>query len=163
MPPQTPNMRLLLLPISTRRTLIYCEPPSHSIPVSEQTRLDKAVNWSSRTWASWEKAPSGWKKTTTTWGNKMLRGIPFEEWGLKSIPGLKKQRRLELERDFGSAKKIEVRFPGSFQSLCQGPMGQDVREVCRKLGTERQSLHQRTLVKSVAAMPLTIPFGLLPM
>src|SRR5690606_40853006 len=57
-----------------------------------------------RTWLSFEKAPSGWKKSVTTWGNSLIQRIPFEEWSLRSIPPasyrkaqLAAQQRREIE------------------------------------------------------------------
>lgn len=90
----------------------------------------------------------------------MLRGIPFEEWGLKSIPNLPAKRKRDIEAGVGDVpEKIEVRYPRLFQGLFKD----DVKVICSRISTERQTLHYRTLLKSVAAMPLTIPFGLLPM
>lgn len=164
-------MKLFLLPISTRRALIYCEPLSNLMPVSKQSYLDRAVSKANTTWATWEKdtkAIGNWKKRTTNWGNIMLRRIPFEEWSLKSIPPLGKRPT----RDFGSGEKqmlvggavgekterVEVRYPALYQALGK----ESVTDVLRRLSTERQGLHSSRLKYCVVGMPLTIPFGLLP-
>jgi len=80
-------MRIFLLPISTRRTLIYCERahgqlgsggPSQTW-ISSQT--DRIVNKANETWANWENAPGGWKKKLTGYGNEyVFSRISFEEW-----------------------------------------------------------------------------------
>lgn len=145
-------MRLFLLPISTRRALVYCAPPSHAVPTEKQTLLDKAVAKASSTWAGWETSQTKWKLKVTHYGNNFLRRIPFEEWSLKSIPSRPKLAPGEV------ANKVEVSFPGSFQGLQK----ESVLDVLKRLSTDRQGLHRQRLVGSIVAMPLTIPVGLLP-
>lgn len=147
-------MRLFLLPISTRRTLIYCErvqqqlAPGAKPPISERI-LTKAAD----TWASWEKAPKGWQKSLTTHGNKLLRRIPYEEWGLKSIPPVSKRRLREIEE---GRLGFECLYPGAFLE------GERVDGILRRLANERQALHRKRLWQSVLLMPTTIPFMIIP-
>lgn len=145
-------MRLLLLPISTRRALVYCSPPSHAVPTEKQTYLDKAVGKASKTWAEWEASETKWKLKVTYYGNNFLRRIPFEEWSLKSIPSRQKLAPGEVDQ------KVEVSYPGQFQGLQK----QSVLDVLKRLSTDRQGLHKQRLIGSIVAMPLTIPVGLLP-
>lgn len=164
-------MRLWLLPISTRRTLIYCEPLANAVPTAKQSYLDRAVNKANTTWAAWEKDEKStldWKKKTTSYGNMMFRRIPFEEWGLKSIPPLRSGSTTAREDGNGtpvsgtrpaSGERINVSFPALYQGLCKEP----VMDLLKRLATERQVLHRNRLVGSVVGMPLTIPFGLIPM
>ncbi|KAF4552801.1 putative mitochondrial K+-H+ exchange-related protein [Elsinoe fawcettii] len=149
-------MRIFLLPISTRRTLIYCEklpstsPASSSLlPFPLATFPDRIVARANTTWADWERVPTGWKKTLTTYGNRAFARIPFEEWGLKSLPALHEGTKERAER-------TEVVYPGRFME------GGKVMETLRRLSTEREGLHKRRLVGSVVAMPFTIPVGLIP-
>lgn len=159
-------MRLLLLPISTRRTLIYCEPLASSTPASEQSYFDKGIAKASKTWADYEKSDSKWKLKLTEYGNKMLRRIPFEEWGLKSIPPLKKKQLVHLQsllRENKNSKEIrekhlEVHYPGAYQKLTK----ESVTQVLERLAFERQSLHKNRLIGSIGAMPLSMPFALIP-
>ncbi|KAI9671648.1 MAG: hypothetical protein M1831_003176 [Alyxoria varia] len=149
-------MRLYLLPISTRRVLLYCEPRSHSAPAT-QTWTDKIVSKANSTWADWEKdnkAIFNWKQRTTSYGNMMFRRIPFEEWGLKSIPPLRKRKDGQL----GEHAVVEVRYPGLYHGLCQ----ESVMDMLRRMSAERKSLHTQRMWYSIAALPLTIPVGLLP-
>lgn len=145
-------MRLFLLPISTRRTLIYCErakPP----PGIKPSIQDRVVNKANETWLSFEKTPGGWKKTLTTYGNKVFRRIPYEEWGLKTIPTLSNKRR---EAELSQQDKVEVLFPSLF--LKQN----NVLDVCKQLAVERQPLHRQRMIYSAIGAPLTLPFALLP-
>ena len=81
-------MRLFILPISTRRTLIYCEriAPSLAPGATKPPLADRIITKSSAVWTSWEKAEKGWQKKVTDYGNALFRRIPFEEWGLKTLP-----------------------------------------------------------------------------
>ena len=155
-------MRLLLLPISTRRSLIFCEKTANHVPTSQQSYMDRITNKANMTWADWEKADGGWKKKLTQYGNMMFRRIPFEEWGLKSIPQRKptNSKTSAAQVDKKLENPVEVIYPGLFQGLT----GQDgVRQVLKRIATERQELHRKRMWYSMIGMPLTIPFALVPM
>lgn len=108
----------------------------------------------------------------------MFNRIAFEEWGLKSIPPIKSgPRRTDGNKGMGmqpdgapndkektgarqsGEKIVEVRYPAMFQGLNKEP----VLQLLQRLGTERQSLHQKRMWWSMGAIPLTAPIGLLPM
>ncbi|KAI9778986.1 MAG: hypothetical protein M1839_007797 [Geoglossum umbratile] len=144
-------MRLFLLPISTRRTLIYCERSSR-LTTNQKTLLDKATAKAAQIWVQWEKSNKKWQRTVTEYGNRAFQRIPFEEWGLKSIPPLSPQRRAEG----ATSKKVEVTFP---LTLIRPD---SVGALLRKLGTERQSLHRKRMWWSIVGMPITLPMALVP-
>ncbi|KAK8172843.1 mitochondrial K+-H+ exchange-related-domain-containing protein [Phyllosticta citrichinensis] len=153
-------MRLFLLPISTRRALIYCERPGVATPGHQVSLLDKATNKANQTWANWEKpdndAPwyrGGWKRSLTLHGNKVLRRIPYQEWGLKTIPALSGGRR---QAELDGTDKVEVTFPGLFLKHDR------VFPLLRQLATERQSLHRKRFWWSIVGMPISAPFALIP-
>ena len=146
-------MRLFLLPVSTRRTLIYCQ--RLNVTTTEQkTYLDKGTAWAAKTWAKWEKKESGWQKKVVEYGNQALKRIPYEEWGLKSIPPLSARRKSE---ELSCKEKVELSFPTTLIPEAE------VSNVLRKLATERQSLHKRKMMWSFVAMPITAPVALVPM
>jgi len=145
-------MRLLLLPISTRRTLIYCQ--RRNVITAEQNGwLDKKSKKAAEMWAGWEKKESGWQRKVVDYGNEALKRIPFEEWGLKSIPPLSARRK---EEEISGKDSVEVAFPPSII-----PEGQ-VRDVLKSLSTEREGLHKKRLVWSIIGMPIVAPFALVP-
>jgi hypothetical protein len=146
-------MRLFLLPISTRRTLIYCQ-RLNITTAEQQTLLDKGTTRAAKLWAGWEKKESGWQKKVVDYGNQALKRIPYEEWGLKSIPPLSARRKAE---ELSGKEKVEVSFPTMLI-----PEG-EVSEVLRKLATERQSLHKKRMIYSFIGMPITAPVAIVPM
>ncbi|KAF2101810.1 hypothetical protein NA57DRAFT_34864 [Rhizodiscina lignyota] len=145
-------MRLFLLPISTRRTLIYCERIAQD-PNAPRTIADRATSKVNETWISWERKEKGWQKTLTNWGNKVLRQIPFEEWGLKTIPSLTDKRK---EMWLSGKSKMEVLYPGLYLESSKVPT------ILKALATERQALHRRKLYWSLIGLPITAPFALVP-
>lgn len=146
-------MRLFLVPISTRRALIYARPLQNEAS-RELSLLDKATGKAAKTWASWEEAKGGWKKHLVTWGNRVQQRIPFEEWGLKSIPSLTSQRRSD---ETHGTKKIDVLFPGNAVRLEKLP------SVLHTIATERQEFHRKKMIWSLGFAPITAPFALVPM
>jgi len=145
-------MKFFLLPISTRRTLIYCQ--RLNIATTEnKSLLDKATARAANLWAGWEKKEAGWQRRVVDYGNKALKRIPYEEWGLKSIPPLSSRRK---EEELSGKEMVEVLFP---EILI--PNGK-VLDVLRILGTERVALHKQRLLWSFIGMPLVAPFALVP-
>ncbi|KFY45393.1 hypothetical protein V494_00971 [Pseudogymnoascus sp. VKM F-4513 (FW-928)] len=146
-------MRLYLLPISNRRTLLYCRRLNVSIS-DDPTFIDRGTIRAAKLWADWETKDSGWRKKVVDWGNTALKKIPYEEWGLKSIPPLSARRKAE-ELEAGQAT-VEVSFPSGVI-----PMN-EVSELLRRLGTERESLHKSRMVYCFIGMPISAPVALLP-
>ena len=148
-------MRLLLLPISTRRTLIYCEPASVVVRSGERTWPEWAVNKATPTWATWEKSDKTVLRRTTEYGNKILRRIPFEEWGLKSIPG----RKGGVESPPSSSDtQVQVRFPAQYIKLGN----KSAMDVLHALATERTALHKKRFYWSAGLAPFTAPLAIVP-
>ena len=111
---------------------------------------DRIVNKANSTWAGWEKATSGWQKQLTTYGNQLFRRIPFEEWGLKTLPPLTAGTR-------GKIGRTDVLFPSAFLKE------EKAMDTLTQIARDRQGLHRTKLLWSVIGMPLTIPFALVPM
>lgn len=146
-------MRLYLLPISTRRALIYCQRLNKQLS-PESTYVDRITTKAAKYWSEWEEAPSGWKKKVTQYGNQAFKRIPYKEWGLKSIPPLNQQRKAD---ELAGKEKVEVAYP---KTVLQADSVPRILEI---LGTERQALHRRRMWQSLLATPLTLPVGLIPM
>jgi len=154
-------MRLFLLPISTRRTLIYCQrftvtnkDHTNVINKEQASWLEKGTQKAASIWSGWEKKESGWQRKVVEYGNKALKRIPYEEWGLKSVPPLSSRRKVEEE---SGGKAVELFFPSSVVPQ------ENVLEVLKTLGTERQGLHKQRLIYSFIGMPLVAPFAIVPM
>lgn len=147
-------MRLFVIPISTRRALIYSRAISKGQTPKELSWTDRVTGKAAEKWAQWEEAEKGWKKHLVTWGNRVQQRIPFEEWGLKSIPSLSAQRRMD---ETHGKKKIDVLFPGN--AIKPGKL----QAILMKIATERQELHRKKMWWSFIAAPITAPIALIPM
>ncbi|EDN93925.1 hypothetical protein SS1G_09792 [Sclerotinia sclerotiorum 1980 UF-70] len=121
---------------------------------NEVSLLDKTTTKANKLWNSWEKKDSGWQKKVVEFGNKALKRIPYEEWGLKSVPPLSKRRQ---EEELSDKEKVEVSFPSTFLPR------ERVLEILEILGTERKQLHKTRLWGSIIGMPIVAPFALVPM
>jgi hypothetical protein len=145
-------MRLYLLPISTRRTLLYAQ--RLNAPASaKQTWSDWLQAKAARTWSGWEQKDKGWQKSVVGYGNQILRRIPYEEWGLKSVPPLSQRRK---EGEMKGTEKVEVVYPKSLLAMDKVP------KILNTLATEREALHKRRLIWCFIGMPITAPIALLP-
>jgi hypothetical protein len=145
-------MRLFLLPISTRRTLLYCQ-RLHLASTEKQGWLDKGRLKAVDLWASWEKKESGWQKKLVDYGNQALKRIPYEEWGLKTIPPISERRRAE---ELSAKGPVEVLFPPTLIPE------EKVLDLLKTLGTERHGLHKKRMIWSIVGMPIVAPFALVP-
>ena len=149
-------MRLFLLPVSMRRALIYCErvPQRAASDGAKAPIGERIIAKASTTWAQWERYEKGWQKHLTVQGNRLFRRIPFEEWGLKTLPPATKMRLGDVR---AGKIKLQCLYPGAFVD------SSGVFETLMKLATERQSFHQRRMWQCLVGMPLTVPFMLVPM
>ncbi|RDW76690.1 uncharacterized protein DSM5745_06682 [Aspergillus mulundensis] len=145
-------MRLFVVPISTRRALIYARLLRKDVS-KERSILDRVTDKAAETWAKWEEVDKGWKKWVVSWGNRVQQRIPYEEWGLKSIPSLSFQKRIDESH---GTKQVEVLFPGN------AIKEEKLIPMLHKLSKERQELHRRRMWWSLIASPFTAPVALIP-
>lgn len=148
-------MRLFLVPVSTRRTLIYAQ--RLSVTTKDQSKaslLDKGMSLAARTWAGWEKKEKGWQRKVVDYGNYALRRVPFKEWGLKSVPPLSARRGAQEMQGDG---KVEIVFPKSMIAEDQ------VESMALKLATEGAPTYRRNMFWCIVGMPVMLPFALVPM
>ena len=145
-------MRIFLLPLTTRQALIYCQKPVQQA-TKTSSYADRITNYAAKTWAQWETHDKGWRKTVITYGNKGLKRIPYQEWGLKSFPpGTPNAEAATLTE----GKRYDVLYPGNVVHE------KDVPKVLYRLARERKTLHWNRFIGSMFAMPFTAPFALIP-
>ena len=150
-----PVMRLLLLPISTRQSLLYCHRTAQRSPTTAPTWSDRITNKASTTWLNWEKKNSGWQKRVTEYGNQLFKRLPHEEWGLKSIPPMSAEwRAAEVQHN----EVVAVEYPEGL--IKEGTV---INALRRLGGNEKQAFHFKWFLGSIAGMPLTAPIALVPM
>ncbi|MCJ1454061.1 hypothetical protein MMC28_004411 [Mycoblastus sanguinarius] len=141
-------MRLFLLPISTRQSLIYCQRLNLQLS-KETTYLDRIATKASTTWINWERKESGWQKKVTSYGNELFKRLPYEEWGLKSIPPLSARRRKE---EIEGKEEVRIEFPDSLVEADR------VQNALQRFGSkEKQGFHSKWMWGSILGMPITAP------
>lgn len=146
-------MRLFLLPISTKRSLLYCQRINRQLK-KEQSYLDRITSRASKTWLSFEKADKGWKQKVASYGNKLFQRLPYEEWALKSIPPL--SARLQTQ-ELGGDEKTLVEHPPSV--IEHG----SAEETLRNFSTEeRQAFHTKWMWASIVGATISTPIALIP-
>lgn len=144
-------MRLFLLPISTRQSLIYCQ----RITTKEKSYIDRITTKAATTWRNWEKKDKGWQNKVTSYGNKLLQRLPHEEWGLKSIPPLSARRKSD---ELAGTETVRVEFPPSL--IKQHAV---MERLMHFGGKEKFVYHTKWMWGSIAGMPVSAPFALIPM
>ncbi|KIW96143.1 uncharacterized protein Z519_03210 [Cladophialophora bantiana CBS 173.52] len=145
-------MRIFLLPLTTRQALVFCQRGVQK-PKTNPTIVDRLTAKAAETWAKWEAADRGWRKTVVYYGNQGLQRIPYQEWGLKSFPP--SNPKLQAEQ-IAQGKKFDVIYPGNVMHK------DDVPKVLARLARERKQLHWNRFIGSMVAMPICIPFALVP-
>ncbi|KAL2874144.1 hypothetical protein SGCOL_010629 [Colletotrichum sp. CLE4] len=145
-------MRLYLLPITTSRTLLYSQ-RLNIATTNQQGLADKVGKRAAKLWAGWEAKEIGWQKKVVSYGNYALRRIPYEEWGLKSVPPISARRK---DEELKGKEKIELVFPDTIIPTKQA------EQVVRTLAAERDALHKRKLIWCLIGMPISAPFALVP-
>jgi hypothetical protein len=148
-------MRLFLLPISTRRSLIYCQRATQKA-TTDLTYVERATKKAADTWAAWEGAEKGWKKMLTKYGNQGLQRIPYEEWGLKSFPPLSQTAQADDMAMMADGEKFEVHYPRNIIKQEEVPL------ILARLAKERKQLHWTRFMGCLIGMPFMAPFALVP-
>lgn len=146
-------MRLFLLPISTRQSLIYCQRLNQQL-TTQTSYIDKVTTKAATTWVNWEKKESGWQKKVTTYGNKLFQRLPYEEWGLKSIPPLSARRRQD---EIDGTEEVQLEYP---EALLEPQIVQDTLQMYASKA--KQAYHMKWLWGSIIGMPISAPMALIP-
>ena len=145
-------MRLFLLPISSKHTLIYAQRLNKQLSTN-QGYVERATAWASKKWVKWEASDGRVQKKVTTWGNSAFARIPYQEWGLKSIPPLSARRKKE---ELLGNEAVDAIYPSSIVKPADAPL------ILRRIATERQALHKKWMWWSLVGIPFTAPFMLIP-
>ena len=185
-------MRLYLLPISNRQYLLYCQRlTSNSATTGKPASFaDRITKKATNTWVEWERRESGWQKKVTDYGNTLFQRLPYQEYGLKSVPPLTqagKDAWLKKLSGLPEAEATTETANHNEQSHTSGrgnayvdntedehtvelryPEGMFERpkvwEAIRTQGSNAtQGFHSKWLLASLVGMPITAPFALVPM
>jgi hypothetical protein len=132
---------------------LYCIRASGG-PEEKEKLADKITKKAAKLWADWERKESGWQRKVVDYGNYAFRRIPYQEWGLKSVPSLSARKR---QVKLSGREQVDLVFPPSIIPA------QKAEQVLLTLGTDREALHKRKLMWCLIGMPITLPFALVPM
>lgn len=78
-------MRILLLPLTRRRTLLYAQRLTQNAAHKPNPWLVWASQKAQQTWIEWGKSDTSWKAKTVATGNRLLDKIDWEEYSLKTV------------------------------------------------------------------------------
>ena len=78
-------MRILLLPLTRRQTLLYAQRLTQNEGHKPNPWLIWASQKAQQTWLEWGKSDTKWKARTVETGNKLLDKIDWEEYSLKTV------------------------------------------------------------------------------
>ena len=163
-------MRLIVLPLSRNRALLYCQ-TLHLPKVRSKPRLDeKLVAKATQTWHSFEKSDTKWKQKIVQFANFALERIPYTEWALKTVPPLNTfQRKLEgkdahvkpteiVQSGLSASdlEPIEVVYPSTAMSLDQA------KAQLATLASRGLKTHRTHMLYCLVGIPLTLPVALIP-
>lgn len=183
------TMKLVFTPLTARRAMVYCVQTSVTPPASQTPRLDdKLVKKFGTVWKQFESSETGWKKQIVFWTNKMLEQIPYEEWGLKSIPRqsavLRRLKQIEAKDEkelFEKNEKLPVaeqlpvvqlediakkhheellKVPLVFPNHLSTP--DQAKAQLLKLAIDGAKHHRKYMIWCAIGAPLTLPVALLP-
>lgn len=182
-------MKLVFTPLTARRAMVYCVQTPVTPPASQTPRLDdKLVKKFGTVWKDFETSETGWKKQIVFWTNKMLEQIPYEEWGLKSIPRqsavLRRLKEIEAQDEKELVErndklpvaeqlpvvKLEDIAKRHHEELLKVPLvfpkhlttPDQVKSQLLKLATDGAKHHRKYMIWSAIGAPLTLPVALLP-
>ena len=78
-------MRILLLPLTRRNTLLYAQRLTLNEAHKPHPWLVWAQHKAQQTWIEWGKSDTKWKAKTVSTGNTLLDKIDWEEYALKTV------------------------------------------------------------------------------
>lgn len=169
-------MRLIVLPLSVKRSMVYCQWNSLPAARSKPRIDDRLVKRATVAWNNFASSERKWKQTIVSWANVAMEKIPYDEWSLKTIPAKTAVlRRLKTkDENDGSAphasrtgvdsnnlseadlEAIPVLYPSSAMSS-SGVLSRLVT-----LGNSGISHHNKYFWLSAIGAPLTLPVALIP-
>jgi hypothetical protein len=141
-------MRFIVVPISIKQSLVFCQRTSKS-PQLKPRIDDRLAIRALQTWNNWSKSDKQWKKTIVNWANLAMERINYHEWSLKSIP-----RR---DAHLPSSISIPVEYPNNVLS------DQQVSDSLHKLAQNGLSHHRKYFWLSLIGAPLTLPVAAVPL
>ena len=100
-------MRILLLPLTRRQTLLYAQRLTENEAHKPSPYLTWALNKTQKTWAEWGKSETAWKAKTVATGNRLLDKVDWEEYALKTVHDPKSTNSDKVS---SFARRVDCRF-----------------------------------------------------
>lgn len=161
-------MRFILVPLSMKETMVYCQRTNLLPLASTKPRLDdRLAQRATKTWNTWTKSEKNWQRKIVSWANSAMEKISYEEWSLKTIPAKNAfLRRTSEKKEHVSIEEVEkhqidtedivVEYPAKMLTTSQ------VTERLRSLAEKGKSHHNKFFWLSAIGAPLTLPVAALP-
>jgi hypothetical protein len=173
-------MRLIVVPLSSKACMVYCQ---KTVLPSARTRPridDKVAERAAKIWDDWSRSESKLKKNIVSWANIAMERISYEEWGLKTIPArtavlrrrsstYSKGQQIHFDNMHISAEEFE-KYKLSSDALERIPVlypstalsSSEVIGRLSRLANRGVTHHTKYFWLSAIGAPLTLPIAILP-
>lgn len=163
-------MRIFYLPVTAQRRLIFCQKSDAPLVRAKPRLDDRLATRLARVWDRFEQSDRRWKQVVTTWVDKLLDTVPFEENGLRSVPPRHTRKRQLKDKSHISEKEAirsgQVRDLEPVPLVFPATAGLTFAEAQTNVGTaalQGLKTHRRQMLWCLAGLPLTLPLSINPL
>lgn len=169
---RTGGMKLIFLPLTVRRSLIFCEKQTTPLVRSKPKLDERIASKAGKIWSNFEASDKKWKLKIVKWTGKLLDTVPFEENGLRTVPPRNTyMRKLKTSDSHISERQaiqedvthhlepFELLYPHSAAGFTS------FESASNKLKTviaRAKQTHIRQALLCFVGLPLTLPFAINP-
>lgn len=166
------EMKLIFLPLTAQRSLIFCEKQTTPLVRSKPKLDDRVASKAGKIWSNFEASDKKWKQKIVKWTGKLLDSVPFEENGLRTVPPMNTyMRKLKSSNSHISEQQaiqedvthnlepFELLYPHSASGFNSFDAAS---QKLKSFVDHAKQTHVRQALWCFAGLPLTLPFAINP-